>query len=67
MSNPPICYDEMHEPDGSVRAAYTGYCEWLEQQDRDWLRRKGIEAESFFRRTGTHATISTAAPTGTRS
>ena len=52
MSNPPICYDEMHEPEGAVRAAYTGYCEWLEQQDRDWLRRKGIEAESFFRRTG---------------
>jgi uncharacterized circularly permuted ATP-grasp superfamily protein len=52
MSNPPICYDEMHQPDGSVRDAYGGYCEWLSEQDRDWLRRKGLEAESFFRRTG---------------
>ncbi len=45
-------YDEMHAPDGAVREAYRGYQEWLGEQDSRWLRRKGFEAESFFRRTG---------------
>ena len=45
-------YDEMMNPDGSVRAAYLGYQEWLAEQDAGWMRRKGFEAESFFRRTG---------------
>ena len=45
-------FDEMHEPDGSVRPAYTTYCDWLERQDIDWLRRKGSEAEGLFRRSG---------------
>ena len=50
-SNPPN-FDEMHAPDGSVRDAYSGYEKWLAEQDSAWMRRKGFEAESFFRRTG---------------
>jgi uncharacterized circularly permuted ATP-grasp superfamily protein len=42
----------MGEPDGPVREAYRAYCEWLDQQDDGWMRRKGAEAESAFRRTG---------------
>ena len=38
-------FDEMHMPDGSVREAYQGYNEWLEQQDQGWMRRKAFEAE----------------------
>ncbi len=45
-------FDEMHMPDGSVREAYQGYNDWLEQQDQGWMRRKAFEAESFFRKTG---------------
>ncbi|MFC3098731.1 circularly permuted type 2 ATP-grasp protein [Alteraurantiacibacter palmitatis] len=48
----PSRYDEMLAPDGSVRAAYRDYEQWLERQDPAVLRRKGGEAESFFRRTG---------------
>ena len=28
------------------------YEQWLSEQDAGWMRRKGAEAESFFRRTG---------------
>ena len=52
MSQSPSSYDEMFEADGTVRPAYAGYREWLHGQDAASLRRKGIEAESFFRRTG---------------
>ena len=45
-------FDEMHAPDGSVRDAYSDYQRWLSEQDSGWMRRKGAEAESFFRRTG---------------
>ncbi len=45
-------FDEMREPDGSIRPAYAEYCEWLDAQDKHWMRRKGFEAESVFRRTG---------------
>ena len=48
----PENFDEMHKPDGSVRDAYRGYQEWLSEQDSAWMRRKGFEAESFFRSTG---------------
>ena len=46
------CYDEMREPDGTVRPAYDGYRQWLEAQPPGLLKRKGVEAEAFFRRTG---------------
>jgi len=52
MNHSPSSFDEMFAEDGSVRAAYAGYREWLHGQDAASLRRKGIEAESFFRRTG---------------
>jgi len=53
MSAPnPDQYDEMFAPDGSVREAYHDFDAWLAGQDRTWIRRKGSEAESFFRRTG---------------
>ncbi|BBC72242.1 conserved hypothetical protein [Altererythrobacter sp. B11] len=45
-------FDEMHELDGTVRPAYRQYQEWLTAQDSAGMRRKGFEAESFFRRTG---------------
>ena len=48
----PENFDEMHDADGSVREAYAGYDEWLSGQDPKWMRRKGFEAESVFRRTG---------------
>ena len=48
----PHKFDEMHAHDGSVRTAYEGYQDWLTEQDSAWMRRKGFEAESFFRRTG---------------
>ena len=52
MSHKPPCFDEMFDADGAVRPAYAGYREWLHGQDAAALRRKGIEAEGFFRRTG---------------
>ena len=45
-------FDEMRGPDGSVRPAYQAYCQWLDEQDDQAMRRKSFEAESFFRRTG---------------
>ncbi len=45
-------FDEMRDTDGSVRPAYGSYCDWFDQQDNDWLRRKHSDAESKFRRTG---------------
>ena len=48
----PSSYDEMFAADGSVRPAYRGYSEWYDDQPADLLRRKGTEAEAFFRRTG---------------
>ncbi len=52
MSHKPPCFDEMFDADGGVRPAYAGYREWLHGQDAPALRRKGIEAEGFFRKTG---------------
>src|SRR6187431_2315489 len=54
MSDAPAipAFDEMHTPDGGVRDAYGNYNQWLTDQDTAWMRRKGFEAESFFRRTG---------------
>ncbi len=51
-ANEPANFDEMHNPDGTVREAYHGYDEWLKGQDDGWMRRKAFEAESFFRKTG---------------
>lgn len=45
-------YDEMLDGQGAVRAAYSGYCGWLDGQEKDWLRRQNEAAEGFFRKTG---------------
>jgi uncharacterized circularly permuted ATP-grasp superfamily protein len=45
-------YDEMFDGQGAVRAAYSGYCGWLDGQEKDWLRRQNEAAEGFFRKTG---------------
>jgi uncharacterized circularly permuted ATP-grasp superfamily protein len=45
-------YDEMHDSQGAVRAAYSGYCGWHDEQDAQWLRRQNAAAEGFFRKTG---------------
>ncbi len=52
MTHSPSSFDEMIADDGSVRPAYAGYREWYDAQDQKALRRKGQEAEGFFRKTG---------------
>ncbi len=53
MSNQPEPnFDEMFEADGSIRPAYGEYAGWLNEQDTAQMRRKGREAEQFFRRVG---------------
>ena len=52
MTSAPPCFDEMLDPGGAVRPAYAAYCDWYHDQDPALLRRKGLEAETFFRRTG---------------
>ncbi len=49
-------FDEMYgttEPGkGEIRGAYSGYCEWLDEQEPEYLRRKQRDADREFRRTG---------------
>ncbi len=45
-------FDEMKQPDGGIRPAYEEYRQWHEEQASDLLRRKHLEAEGNFRRTG---------------
>ncbi|MEO1701586.1 MAG: circularly permuted type 2 ATP-grasp protein [Pseudomonadota bacterium] len=48
----PRFFDEMYEADGSARAPYALYNQWLENEDIKRLLKKSAEAEAFFRRTG---------------
>lgn len=52
MSEDHAKFDEMYEPDGSVRSAYAGYNDWFTAQDANWLKRKHRDAETSFRKTG---------------
>ncbi|MCZ8322613.1 MAG: circularly permuted type 2 ATP-grasp protein [Novosphingobium sp.] len=52
MGQAPGAFDEMLTADGGVRPAYAGYRQWYDAQDPAWLKRKDMEAETFFRRTG---------------
>jgi uncharacterized circularly permuted ATP-grasp superfamily protein len=52
MGQAPGAFDEMLTADGGVRSAYAGYRQWYDTQDPAWLKRKDMEAETFFRRTG---------------
>jgi uncharacterized circularly permuted ATP-grasp superfamily protein len=45
-------YDEMLLPDGSHRAHYRRYCDWLASQAPDRLARRRAEADSLFHRVG---------------
>ncbi|SFI64478.1 circularly permuted type 2 ATP-grasp protein [Jannaschia pohangensis] len=45
-------FDEMTNPDGSIRDAYQAYQAWFAQEDPAALRAKTREAEAFFRLTG---------------
>lgn len=45
-------FDEMHDPVGGVREAYTDYCGWYDGQKKGLLKRKHGEAETNFRKTG---------------
>ena len=45
-------FDEMLYEDGSVRPAYSDFCNWYDAQDKSWLKRQDAEAERFFRRIG---------------
>ncbi|TMM50409.1 circularly permuted type 2 ATP-grasp protein [Qipengyuania marisflavi] len=52
MSGSVNSFDEMHNADGSVRAAYSDYSTWFEEQNTALLNRKHAEAETNFRKTG---------------
>ena len=52
MSGNATLFDEMHEPGGGVRAAYSAYQGWLGEQDAAFLKRKNRDAETLFRRIG---------------
>jgi uncharacterized circularly permuted ATP-grasp superfamily protein len=45
-------YDEMHAADGTVRAHYRPYADWLEQTKRECITRKRKEADIAFHRVG---------------
>lgn len=47
-----VNYDEMLDADGTVQPAYSSYRDWYDKQDLEWLKRKAVDAERFFRRTG---------------
>ena len=45
-------FDEMRGSGDSVLGPYADYYEWFEQQNASRLRKKGQDAEAFFRRSG---------------
>ena len=45
-------YDEMHAPDGGVRAHYATFGDWLSRQPDEALRAKRAEADNLFHRVG---------------
>ena len=45
-------YDEMHDPDGAVRAHYAAFADWLSRQPDEALRAKRAEADNLFHRVG---------------
>ena len=50
-------FDEMLEPDGTVRMAYSRYGEWLEGASKSFLSRKDAQADLMFRRLGITFTV----------
>ncbi|MFM9847412.1 MAG: circularly permuted type 2 ATP-grasp protein [Hyphomicrobiaceae bacterium] len=49
---PVVAFDEMREPDGTVRAGYEQVAHWLAAAPPDVLASRMAEAELFFRRIG---------------
>jgi uncharacterized circularly permuted ATP-grasp superfamily protein len=49
---PVVAFDEMRQPDGTVRAGYDQVARWLEAAPPDVLASRKAEAELFFRRIG---------------
>ncbi|WP_284126072.1 circularly permuted type 2 ATP-grasp protein [Parerythrobacter aestuarii] len=52
MAGPGEYFDERCDTEGNVRPAYRDYDTWFQAQESDFLRRKNVEAEGLFRRTG---------------
>ncbi|MEZ5985208.1 MAG: circularly permuted type 2 ATP-grasp protein [Hyphomonas sp.] len=52
MGEAPQFFDEMDGFDGTVRAPYAAYSNWLQEMSRPALLKKSAEAQAFFRRTG---------------
>jgi uncharacterized circularly permuted ATP-grasp superfamily protein len=46
------CFDEMYGEDGTIRRAYQGYCDWLEDTPLERLNQKHQQADVLFRRLG---------------
>ena len=52
MQQDDSCFDEMYMGADAPRAPYQRYHDWIKVEDPAGLRRKSVEAETFFRRTG---------------
>jgi len=52
MTSDRSIFDEMFGSDNQVREPYGDYQGWIEQEDAARLRKKSLESEAFFRRTG---------------
>ncbi|MEO0990280.1 MAG: circularly permuted type 2 ATP-grasp protein [Pseudomonadota bacterium] len=52
MDEPLKFFDEMHGGREAPRPPYGGFCKWFSNEDIKRLRKKSVEAEDFFRRTG---------------
>ena len=52
MSDGNQYFDERSDGVGAIRPAYRDYDAWFQAQDNGYLRRKHLEAEGQFRRTG---------------
>ena len=48
----PAFYNEMYDADGSVRAHYAPYAEWLEDKKVEFLLQKQREADTLYTRLG---------------
>jgi uncharacterized circularly permuted ATP-grasp superfamily protein len=47
-----IFFDEMVDEAGQPRPSFSGYCDWLTEQEPAKLLKKAYEAEDLFRKTG---------------
>jgi uncharacterized circularly permuted ATP-grasp superfamily protein len=52
MQDRPDFFDEMLGADGAPRHSYSSYHSWFSGENLGDLRKKSVEAETFFRRTG---------------